>query len=164
MSQHNRSRYVVSVDPDSLELEVEWTLQGPVVDGELRVEIPTWVPGDYTFFQLARDVFEVFARLRGRRHPSEDAIRVARTGGMLGRTRAAVLELEVIPGDDRDHLDTLVASGRLAELDGKALPDAPTWRVTVETRCDVTVAEPLLPDEVLALFRRLLELGDAPER
>jgi len=75
-----------------------------------------------------------------------------------------VLELEVIPGDDRDHLDTLVASGRLAELDGKALPDAPTWRVTVETRCDVTVAEPLLPDEVLALFRRLLELGDAPER
>ncbi|MGY3128846.1 lysophospholipase L1-like esterase [Agrococcus sp. UYP33] len=97
--------------------------------------------------------------------PSPDeAIRVARTGGMLGRTRAAVLELEVIPGDDRDHLDTLVASGRLAELDGQALPDAPTWRVTVETRCDVTVAEPLLPDEVLSLFRRLLELGDAPER
>ncbi|GAA1419127.1 protealysin inhibitor emfourin [Agrococcus citreus] len=94
--------------------------------------------------------------------PTAEAVRVARTGGMLGRTRAAVLELEVIPGDDRDRLDTLVASGRLAELDGQALPDAPMWRVTVETRCDVTVAEPLLPDEVLALFRRLLELGDEP--
>ncbi len=93
----------------------------------------------------------------------EEAIRVARTGGMLGRTRAAVLELEVIPGDDRERLDTLVASGRLAELDGHALPDAPLWRVTVETRYDVTVAEPLLPEEVLELFRRLLELGDAPE-
>lgn len=94
--------------------------------------------------------------------PTDEAVRVARTGGMLGRTRAAVLELEVIPGDDRDRLDTLVASGRLAELDGQAMPDAPMWRVTVETRCDVTVAEPLLPDEVLALFRRLLELGEEP--
>ncbi|MCR8671732.1 hypothetical protein, partial [Agrococcus sp. HG114] len=70
------------------------------------------------------------------------------------------LELAVIPGDDREQLDTLVASGRLAELDGRVLPDAPLWRVTVETRCDVTVAEPLLPDEVLALFRRLLELDE----
>ncbi len=94
--------------------------------------------------------------------PADEAVRVARTGGMLGRTRAAVLELQVIPGDDRERLDTLVASGSLAELDGQALPDAPMWRVTVETRCDVTVAEPLLPDEVLALFRRLLELGDEP--
>jgi Zn-dependent metalloprotease len=94
--------------------------------------------------------------------PADEAVRVARTGGMLGRTRAAVLDLEVIPGDDRDRLDTLVASGRLAELDGQALPDAPMWRVTLETRYDVTVAEPLLPDEVLALFRRLLELGDEP--
>ncbi|MGC5075769.1 protealysin inhibitor emfourin [Agrococcus sp. DT81.2] len=93
---------------------------------------------------------------------ADDAVRVARTGGMLGRTRAAVLELEVIPGDDLEHLDTLLASGTLAELDGQALPDAPMWRVTVETRCDVTVAEPLLPEEVLALFRRLLELGDEP--
>lgn len=94
--------------------------------------------------------------------PAHDAVRVARTGGMLGRTRAAVLELEVIPGEDRERLDTLVASGRLSELDGQALPDAPMWRVTVETRCDVTVAEPLLPEEVLALLRRLLELGDEP--
>ena len=94
--------------------------------------------------------------------PVEEAVRVARTGGMLGRTRAALLELQVIPGEDREHLDTLVASGRLAELDGQALPDAPMWRVTLETRYDVTVAEPLLPEEVLALFRRLLELGDEP--
>ncbi|MBO1768657.1 protealysin inhibitor emfourin [Agrococcus sp. TF02-05] len=92
--------------------------------------------------------------------PVEDAVRVARTGGMLGRTRAATLELEIIPGDDRERLDTLVASGVLAELDGRVLPDAPLWRVTIETRCDVTVAEPLLPDEVLALFRRLLELDE----
>ncbi|WP_413320202.1 protealysin inhibitor emfourin [Agrococcus sp. 1P02AA] len=93
---------------------------------------------------------------------TEEAVRLARTGGMLGRTRAAVLELEVIPGDDRDRLDTLVASGVLEELEEQTLPDAPLWRVTVETRCDVTVAEPLLPEEVLALFRRLLELGDEP--
>ncbi|WP_425845760.1 protealysin inhibitor emfourin [Agrococcus sp. TSP3-2-1] len=92
--------------------------------------------------------------------PIEDAVRVARTGGMLGRTRAATLELEIIPGEDRDRLDTLVASGVLAELDGQVLPDAPLWRVTIETRCDVTVAEPLLPDEVLSLFRRLLELDE----
>lgn len=91
---------------------------------------------------------------------AEDAVRVARTGGMLGRTRAATLELEIIPGDDREQLDTLVASGVLAELDGQVLPDAPLWRVTIETRCDVTVAEPLLPDEVLSLFRRLLELDE----
>ncbi|WP_306231978.1 protealysin inhibitor emfourin [Agrococcus beijingensis] len=88
-------------------------------------------------------------------------IRVARTGGMLGRTRAAVLELQVIPGDDREQLDTLMASGVLADLDGQTLPDAALWRVTIETRCDVTVAEPLLPEEVLALFRRLLELDEA---
>ncbi|WP_405216608.1 protealysin inhibitor emfourin [Agrococcus sp. Ld7] len=91
-----------------------------------------------------------------------DAIRLARTGGMLGQTRAAVLELQVIPGDDREQLSTLVASGVLEELEAQTLPDAPLWRVTVETTCDVTVAEPLLPDEVLALFRRLLELGDEP--
>lgn len=95
---------------------------------------------------------------------AEDEVRVARTGGMLGRTHAAVLELEVIPGDDREQLDTLVASGVLEELEEQTLPDAPLWRVTVETKCDVTVAEPLLPDEVVALFRRLLELGDdSPE-
>ena len=93
---------------------------------------------------------------------ADEAVRVARTGGMLGRTRAAVLELQVIPSDDRRQLDTLVASGRLAALEERTLPDAPLWRVTVETRCDVTVAEPLLPAEVLALFRRLLELGDEP--
>ena len=92
----------------------------------------------------------------------DDEVRLARTGGMLGRTEAAVLELQVIPGDDREQLDTLVASGVLEELEDRTLPDAPLWRVTVETKCDVTVAEPLLPEEVLALFRRLLELGDEP--
>jgi hypothetical protein len=91
-----------------------------------------------------------------------DEVRVARTGGMLGRTQAAVLELQVIPGDDREQLDTLVASGVLEDLGRQTLPDAPLWRVTVETKCDVTVAEPLLPEEVLALLRRLLELGDEP--
>ncbi|SFS18102.1 GDSL-like Lipase/Acylhydrolase family protein [Agrococcus baldri] len=94
--------------------------------------------------------------------PVADEVRVARTGGMLGRTQAAVLELQVIPGDDRQQLDTLVASGVLEDLGGQTLPDAPLWRVTVETKCDVTVAEPLLPEEVLSLFRRLLELGDEP--
>lgn len=90
-----------------------------------------------------------------------EAVRVARTGGMLGRTRAAVLAPAAIPGDDREHLERLVDSGELAGLDAEAPPpDAPLWRVTIETRCDVTVAEPLLPEEVLALFRRLLELGD----
>ncbi|SDR65612.1 protealysin inhibitor emfourin [Agrococcus carbonis] len=93
---------------------------------------------------------------------ADEAVRVARTGGTLGRTRAAVLELEAIPSGDREQLDTLVASGRLAELEEQTLPDAPLWRVTIETKCDVTVAEPLLPEEVVALFRRLLELGDEP--
>lgn len=98
----------------------------------------------------------------GAKSALEDAVRLARTGGMLGQTQAAVLELQVIPGEDRKQLDTLVASGVLEELEEQTLPDAPLWRVTVETKCDVTVAEPLLPEEVLALFRRLLELGDEP--
>lgn len=53
--------YHVTVHSDRHELEVKMRLTGSVARGRVRLEIPTWVPGDYSFAQLCRDLFEVKA-------------------------------------------------------------------------------------------------------
>lgn len=54
--------YRVSLRPPQHELSVALTLKGPAATGELRLQIPTWVPGDYAFAPQARDLFDLRAR------------------------------------------------------------------------------------------------------
>jgi predicted metalloprotease with PDZ domain len=54
-------RYHVTIQPERHELMVRMRLTGPVARGRIRLEVPTWVPGNYTFSQLARGLFEVHA-------------------------------------------------------------------------------------------------------
>ena len=51
--------YHVRLEPARHEIEVELTLEG--ASGEVRLESPTWVPGDYDFAPFGRDVFSVRA-------------------------------------------------------------------------------------------------------
>lgn len=53
--------YEVRVLPDAHELDITMTLRGPVAQGDIQLEIPTWVPGDYSFAPYARDLFELHA-------------------------------------------------------------------------------------------------------
>ncbi|MDC8756919.1 hypothetical protein [Janthinobacterium fluminis] len=53
--------YDVTVHPERHELAVRMRLTGAVATGQIRLEIPTWVPGDYSFAPLARDLFDVRA-------------------------------------------------------------------------------------------------------
>ncbi len=53
--------YHVRVVPARHEIEVEMTLEGPAAEGTIRLEVPTWVPGDYEFDTFGRDVFELKA-------------------------------------------------------------------------------------------------------
>lgn len=53
--------YHVEVDPERHELRVRMQLRGPIAQGRIRLGIPTWVPGDYPFATLARDLFDVSA-------------------------------------------------------------------------------------------------------
>lgn len=53
--------YQVRVLPESHELDITMTLRGPVAEGSIQLEIPTWVPGDYSFAPYARDLFELQA-------------------------------------------------------------------------------------------------------
>jgi Zn-dependent metalloprotease len=90
-------------------------------------------------------------------------VRVERSGGILGRERVGELPESALPSRDQRALETLIDSGELADLavDGDdRLRDAYVWRVRVETRIDVTVVEPALPEDVLVLLRRILELGE----
>ena len=48
------AHYEVTVDATRLELRVAFHLIGDAAHGDVPLRIPTWVPGDYTFFQLAR--------------------------------------------------------------------------------------------------------------
>ena len=60
-------------------------------------------------------------------------------------------------------LESLIDSGELTELavgGDDRVRDANVWRITVETRIDVTLVEPALPDDVLVLLHRILELGE----
>lgn len=70
------AHYHVSVLPDTHELRCRLRLRGGAARGRVRLEIPTWVPGDYSFFLLARDLFDVAARDTG----SGAALRVTRDG------------------------------------------------------------------------------------
>src|SRR4051794_15569659 len=64
----------VAVSPAEHELRVTMTVTD--VAGVLRVESPTWVPGDYEFVTLGRDIFGVTAT-----DPSSGArLRVRRSG------------------------------------------------------------------------------------
>lgn len=56
------AEYRVTLRPAQHELEVELTLRGPAAQGEVHLQIPTWVPGDYAFAPQARDLFDVRAR------------------------------------------------------------------------------------------------------
>ena len=38
------------------------SLEGPVAEGILRLEVPTWMPGDYSFMQYGRDLFDLNAK------------------------------------------------------------------------------------------------------
>jgi predicted metalloprotease with PDZ domain len=57
--------YHVSVEPARHEIAVELHLSGPAAEGTIRVEVPTWVPGDYEFMTFGRDIFDVRAVLPG---------------------------------------------------------------------------------------------------
>jgi predicted metalloprotease with PDZ domain len=54
--------YRVRVLPAQHELEVQMMLEGPLAQGVVRLEVPTWVPGDYSFTQYGRDLFALNAK------------------------------------------------------------------------------------------------------
>src|SRR5215470_3131734 len=60
--------YRVRILPAQHELEVSVKLTGSVASGRVRLEIPTWVPGDYSFAQYGRDLFGVRAEATRTRH------------------------------------------------------------------------------------------------
>lgn len=62
MTTTSTVEYRVIVFPERHELQVEVTLSGPVATGFVDLKIPTWVPGDYSFAPLARDLFNMTAR------------------------------------------------------------------------------------------------------
>ena len=80
MSQTTPSdvHYHVEIHPERHELRVRMRLTGPVAEGRIRLEIPTWVPGNYTFTQLGRDLFDVQAATTHRSAP----LAVTRDGGL----------------------------------------------------------------------------------
>ncbi|WP_144718205.1 M4 family metallopeptidase [Agrococcus jejuensis] len=92
-----------------------------------------------------------------------ETVRVERSGGLLGRERVGELPESALPSRDQRALETLIDSGELAGLaadDDDRVRDGYVWRITIETRIDVTLVEPALPDEVLVLLHRILELGE----
>jgi predicted metalloprotease with PDZ domain len=60
-SKASSSSYHVRVLPARHEIEVEMTLEGPAAEGTIRLETPTWVPGDYEFSTYGRDLFNLKA-------------------------------------------------------------------------------------------------------
>jgi predicted metalloprotease with PDZ domain len=68
--------YEVTIDAHRLELRVTMTLTGDLAEGDIRLEIPSWVPGDYEFEPYARDLFN----LRAHEHGTEEELRVTREG------------------------------------------------------------------------------------
>lgn len=53
--------YSVEPKPPQHELKVEMVVCGPAAQGSVKLQIPTWVPGDYSFAPQARDLFDVRA-------------------------------------------------------------------------------------------------------
>lgn len=62
INEVSAAEYRVTLRPPQHELQVELILRGPVARGEVHLQIPTWVPGDYDFAPQARDLFDVTAR------------------------------------------------------------------------------------------------------
>lgn len=56
----DRVTYQVTLDPARHQLLVEMRIPNPP-DGEVTLETPSWVPGDYSFATYARDVFDCAA-------------------------------------------------------------------------------------------------------
>lgn len=61
MSNAPSVTYRVSLRPSQHELAITVQLRGSLAEGEIRLAIPTWVPGDYSFAPQARDLFRVRA-------------------------------------------------------------------------------------------------------
>jgi predicted metalloprotease with PDZ domain len=55
-------RYHVNLFPSHHELGIEVAIDSPAVGQWTRLEVPTWVPGDYEFMPFARDLFAVTAK------------------------------------------------------------------------------------------------------
>jgi len=56
MNEHTLVEYSVTLDPAHHQLQVKMRIPEQPA-GELRLEVPTWVPGDYSFANYARDIF-----------------------------------------------------------------------------------------------------------
>jgi predicted metalloprotease with PDZ domain len=54
--------YRVAFHPPEHELAVSLTMTGSVAQGEIHLQLPTWVPGDYSFAPQGRDLFNLRAR------------------------------------------------------------------------------------------------------
>ena len=68
--------YAVTINPMALEITVEMTLTGAIAQGDVVLEIPRWVPGDYSFEAYGRDIFGMSASNEG----SDQALVVERKG------------------------------------------------------------------------------------
>ena len=78
MSTNSFVAYEVVLHPASLEMTVTMTLSGDVAkgkDGEVLLELPAWVPGDYDFEPYGRDIFTVTAQ-----NAQGDSLTVKRKG------------------------------------------------------------------------------------
>lgn len=53
--------YHVRVVPARHEIEVQMNLEGSAAESTIRLEAPTWVPGDYEFRTFGRDLFDLKA-------------------------------------------------------------------------------------------------------
>ncbi|MGJ7032992.1 hypothetical protein [Niabella hirudinis] len=68
MTSESFVSYQVKLRPQSLEMSVEMQITGDVANGkngELLLELPTWVPGDYSFESYGRDIFSISAEDAG---------------------------------------------------------------------------------------------------
>lgn len=57
--------YDVTINPFALEITVTMTLIGDFANGEVVLEIPRWVPGDYSFEAYSRDISQIKAVNQG---------------------------------------------------------------------------------------------------
>jgi len=57
----NSVKFTVRLNPGRHELAVDLSLTGPCAQGDIFLNIPTWVPGDYSFDNYARDLFNLRA-------------------------------------------------------------------------------------------------------
>ena len=61
--------YDVTINPMALEIAVEMTITGAIANGDVIIQIPTWVPGDYSFEAYGRDIFSLSANNAGESKP-----------------------------------------------------------------------------------------------